>query len=437
MSRINRADWTKGRIAAFKRFLSGDKEAKYHGQKKNGEPYKNPLKVSKLIDYYQGYTFSIGKGAKLMVSGEGHGPREVLTDEQVAKRARALYKHKETGLGKAPSIYQFMNKKFVNVSYRKVDRAIQGLPSYQKYQARHVKKPKARKVIIAKTPGAAIDTDVMYFSHDFYRPAHNEGYDALALVVDRFSGYIAIAPLKHGKGRKTADVVAHVTTRMIKSQGFPSKRGGSIFHDNGVEYREIFPEKMRQVGYKDVVISAAAGAPSAHAERAVGIIRKLVNQKLSANGEPKKHQERWWPMVRSIVSSYNATPMTDARAPYSPNELKSMGAAKRREVVKAMMAQGEKRVRRQPGRTDPNTGAKVSKQLKILKVGDSVRYAVENLRKSAGISGAGKRAYPKQRWSDSVHTVRRVITPKLGFASYLLNGLPKRRFEREDLQGPL
>ena len=89
MSRINRADWTKGRIAAFRRYLSGDKEAKYHGQKKNGEPYKNPLKVSKLIDYYSGYTFSIGKGAKLMVSGEGHGPREVLTDEQVATRARA------------------------------------------------------------------------------------------------------------------------------------------------------------------------------------------------------------------------------------------------------------------------------------------------------------------------------------------------------------
>ena len=276
----------------------------------------------------------------------------------------------------------------------------------------------------------------MYFSHDFYRPAHNEGYDALALIVDRFTGYIAIAPLKHGKGKKTADVVAHVTARMINSQGFPSKRGGTIFHDNGVEYREIFPEKMRQVGYKDVVISAAAGAPSAHAERAVGIIRKLVNQKLSANGRPKKHQERWWPMVRAIVSSYNKTPMTDARAPHSPNELKTMGLAKRREVVNAMMAQGEKRVRRVPGRTD-STGAKVSKQLKILKVGDSVRYAIEHIRKDAGISGTKKRAYPKQRWSDSVHTVLRVVKRKLGFASYVLSGLPKRRFEREDLQGPL
>ena len=116
MSRINRADWTKERIAAFRRFLAGDQEATYHGRKKNGEKYKKALRVSKLIDYYKGYSFSIGKGAKLMVSGEGHGPREVLTDDQVVSKARALYKHKETGLCKAPSIYQFLNNKYVNVS---------------------------------------------------------------------------------------------------------------------------------------------------------------------------------------------------------------------------------------------------------------------------------------------------------------------------------
>ena len=368
-----------------------------------------------------------------MVSGEGHGPREILTDDQVATKARALYKHKETGLGKAPSIYQFLNNKYVNVSYRKVDRAIQGLPAYQKYQARHVKKPKARKVIVSKLPGEAIDADVMYFSKQFYRPAHNEGFEALAIVVDRFSGYIAIAPLKAGDKSKTADIVANVTARMINSPGFPKRKGGTIYHDGGSEYKEIFPEKMRQLGYNDVVISASAGAPSAHAERAVGIIRKLVNQKLSANGPPRKFKESWWPMVRSIVSSYNKTPMTDARAPHSPVELTRMGAAKRREIANAMMKAGANRVRKQPGRTDPNTGAKVSKQLKILKVGDTVRYAIEHTRKE----GSQKRPYPKQRWSNDTHTVTRIVKRKLGFASYVLSGLPRRRFEREDLQGPL
>ena len=118
----------------------------------------------------------------------------------------------------------------------------------------------------------------------------------------------------------------------------------------------------------------------------------------------------------------------------SPNELKKMTGGKRAGVMRAMMAAGSKRVRKAPGRTDPNTGAKVSKQLKILKVGDRVRYAVENVRKTGGLDG---RKFPKQRWSDSVHTVTRVVARKLGFASYVLSGLARRRFEREDLQGPL
>ena len=434
MSRINRADWTKERIAAFRRYLAGETAAQYHGRKRNGEMYKKALKVKTLIDYYNGYTFSIGKGGKLMVTGEGHGPREVLTDAQVMQKAVGYYKHKETGLGKAPSIYAYMNKYYVNVSYKKVERAIKGDTSYQKYEARHVKKPTARKVIVSKNPGEAIDTDVMYFSKQFFSPSQNEGFDALAIVVDRFSGYIAISPLRKVPGGKTADVVAGKTAAMINSSGFPSKQGGTIFHDNGVEYREIFPEKMRQIGYNDVVISAAAGAPSSHAERAVGIIRKLVNQKLSAGPTPvRKNTMSWWPMVRNIVHHYNRTPMTDARTPYSPVEIINLRGAEKKKLITAMMRAGAKRVEKQPGREDPNTGAKVSKQLEILKVGDRVRFAIRMRRKT----GSDKRPYPRQEWSDSVHTVTRVVTRKLGFASYVLSGLPRRRFEREDIQGPL
>ena len=279
----------------------------------------------------------------------------------------------------------------------------------------------------------------MYFSKDFYRPSMNEGYDAICIVVDRFSGYIGIQPLQSGKGNKTADVVAYKTAQIINSSGFPKRKGGTIFHDNGVEYREIFPEKMRQIGYNDVVISAAAGAPSAHAERAVGILRKLLNQKLSADNDrpPRKHKERWWPLIKKIAKTYNISPMTDARAPHTPTELINMSASERKQITTMMMRQGANRVRKQPGRTDPYSGAKVSKQLKILKVGDKVRYAIENLRKDRGISTASKRAYPKQRWSDTVHNVTKVVVRKLGFASYVLSGLPRRRFEREDLQGPL
>ena len=160
-------------------------------------------------------------------------------------------------------------------------------------------------------------------------------------------------------------------------------RDGTIFHDKGSEFLGIFPERMRQLGYKDVVVSASAGAPSAHAERAVGIIRKLVNIKLTSDGrEPVRNKKgRWWPLARTVVRGYNDTPLTDYRAPYSPNELKEFTGAKRREIMKKMMASGMKRVNRQGMRED-DTGARVSKQLKILRVGDRVRFALENVRKT-------------------------------------------------------
>ena len=65
----------------------------------------------------------------------------------------------------------------------------------------------------------------------------------------------------------------------------------------------------------------------------------------------------------------------------------------------------------------------------VLKVGSKVRYAVENIRKT----GANTRPYPRQRFSDSVHTVTEIIKRKLGFASFVISGHPKKRFEREDL----
>lgn len=429
---INRADWTKERIAAFRRYLGGDHAVTFRGKKKNGELYKKALSVAKLIEYYKPLEFSFRKGA-VHVTGGGFGPRQILTDQQVAQKAAALYKHKETGLGKAPSIYNFMKTKYVNVSYKKVDVAIQALPQYQKYQARHVRKPKVRKVIISHAPGQSIDTDVMKFSTMYYRPSMNEGFDALAVVVDRFSGFIAVAPLKNKKGGKTADVVAQKTADMITRGGFPRKQGGTIFHDNGVEYREIFPERMRQIGYSNVVISTAAGAPSAHAERAVGIIRKLINIKLTSGGQrPAKYTQKWWPLAKTLVRGYNATPMTDARAPYSPNQLKVMTGGKRTAIRQAMNKQGAKRMDKAPSRLDAS-GNKVTKMLKVLSVGDRVRYAVEHVRKT----GANKRPYPKQRWSSTIHAVARVIKRKLGYANYSLDGRPGKRYEREDLQGPL
>ena len=94
-----------------------------------------------------------------------------------------------------------------------------------------------------------------------------------------------------------------------------------------------------------------------------------------------------------------------------------------------MRKAGAKRVGRMGSRKDAE-GNRVSKSLKILSVGDRVRYALENIRKT----GASKRPFPKQRWSDTTHTVQKIHPRKTAFARYTISNKEGRRFEREDLQ---
>ena len=119
--------------------------------------------------------------------------------------------------------------------------------------------------------------------------------------------------------------------------------------------------------------------------------------------------------------------MTDSRSPLTPNQIKKMKGAKLKAIVGNMRSAGKKRVERTGRIVD---GARVSKVLKPLEVGDLVRFAIEHVRKT----GANKRPYPKQRWSSKVYKVLRIIKPKIGFATYVLASLKTRRFEREDLQ---
>ena len=135
-------------------------------------------------------------------------------------------------------------------------------------------------------------------------------------------------------------------------------------------------------------------------------------------------------MVRTLAKSYNDTPMTDARAPETPNQLKKLSGKGALAIVRRMQKRGAKRLGMAKNSREAPGGAKVQKTLKILRVGDSVRVALENVRKTGGL----KRAYPTQRWSSKVHTVVAVKPRKLGFAVYVVSDLPKRRLEREDLQ---
>ena len=427
MSGINHVVWSRERIMAYKKYLQGSKGIEYRGKKRDGTPYKRGLLVSKLIERNPRYKYSVVSG-KLMVD-DGKSKREVLSEQAVEKLVKSLYKNKAIALGKAPSIYNYMKVKYVGFGYKRVESIIKSIPEYQKYQARHLHKKKSRTVIVSREPGAEIDADLMFFSKKYYDPGMNDNNQGLLVVVDRFSGYLDVRPISKGDGGRSAEVVTRKMESILRS--FPRTNETTVFTDGGAEFQSIFSERMKQLGLNHVVISQSAGAPSPHAERAVGIIRRLVNQKLSANAPPKEKSQRWWPLARTLARSYNDTPMTDSRAPKTPNQLRRVKGGAALKVVRGMQRSGAKRLGlRKNSRKGPD-GAKVQKSLPVLEVGDRVRAAIENLR---GKQDMEFRKFPQQRWSSKIYVVATVKARKLGFARYVLQGLPRQRWEREDLQ---
>jgi len=427
---VNRTPWSRERIISYKKYLQGDKERTFRGVTKAGKPYAKAVPVRNLIEKTS-VKYSV-KGGKLYADDQKNGNREVLSPEAVERMVKNLYRNKAIAVGKAPSIYQYMKVKYCGFGYKMIEKHMKSIPEYQLHQAVHLKKTKSRAVVISRAPGSEIDSDLMFFSKKYYDPSQNDNMQGLIVVVDRFSMFLAVKPISFGEKQKSAEIVSRKVEQMLRSDSFPKTRSRTIFTDGGVEYSQMFSSRMKQLGYNHVVISQAAGAPSPHAERAVGIIRKLINQKLSANAPPKAESQRWWPMARALVSSFNNTPLTDARAPHTPNQLKRMRGARAAAVVRAMQGQGAKNLGMDKNSRTLPGGAKVQKRLPVLQVGSRVRIALEKLSKDSGMTG--KRPYPKQRWSSKIYTILRVVARKLGFARYTVRGAPRQRFEREDLQ---
>ena len=84
---INRANWTKERLAAFRKYLGGDTDATFRGRKKNGDFYKKALKVGTLIDYYKPLTFSFRKGGVWVQGGGLLAPRVAALQRRHEQRA--------------------------------------------------------------------------------------------------------------------------------------------------------------------------------------------------------------------------------------------------------------------------------------------------------------------------------------------------------------
>lgn len=398
---INRGKWTEDRIRKIKQYLRKPSAG-------------DPDEVRTQLEHYKNYRFKI-KNGRLFVDVPGGDTKEILSDKQVHQKIRDMYAKDEEHVGRIPTIYHTLNKKFVNISWAKVEKAVKSTTNYQLYDARQVSKPRGGPTVDAERVGALLEIDLAVFSQGkstgILPRDKNAGYTGLVVVIDALSGYVQAEAYK----TKTIDEVTSLTRTILrKFQARMKLKGGTAQHDGGGEFggggggTSKFTDMVTSFGIKEIALPKSRSA--VHVEGVNNQIRKNINSRLAASGK-----KSWVSIYRKIISGLNNTSFTDWRAPQTPLEITKLSPKEQRKLFFLSKAKKEKRNAKLKGAN-----------LRDLEPGEFVRIALDAKTKGEKPQQKG----PRQKWSAKVYTISK--RSKKGV--YTLKEMPKRRYARYWLQ---
>lgn len=354
---INRTKWTDERVVAVKRFLRTGRDSG----------------VKKFVDRYPAHTFRLS-GRKVMVDYPDGTTKELLGDEAVKKLVQKTYTTAKDHVGLTPKTYHKLNNRFANVSYGKVEQAIQATSHWQLYDARRLHKPKAGGIVLGSRVGELLEVDLMYLSgkgKGAMRAGHNHKQVGLVCMTDALSAYTeCLSWSKRDMGSITGKVVTLL--KKFKEAGVPLK-GARLTGDQGAEWigsrgdlskSNEFTKAVNRMGVTFVALPVRR--PAVHVEARQGVIRRAILSRLSLT-----KSKQWIRVWRGVVDTLNETPLTDSRAPMTPLDVIKLSKNQQRRVFYKLR---DFRLRR-------NARSKGARQ-RTLAVGDYVRVALREAVKS-------------------------------------------------------
>jgi hypothetical protein len=366
---INRGDWSDERVKRIVAYLRN--------------PNADNYRIKRQLDYYRSeYKFTQTNG-RLFATNNAGDKKEILPDSRVEKIVRDSYEKSDDHVGKIPKTTIALQKKYINVSHKKVERAIKSTTTYQLNDARTLQKPRGGGgVVRTSRPGERIEVDLMVLSNSksggILPQDANDGMVGLLVITDAFSGYTLARPYKNKSPIFIARLAKQILTQFKKRMSF---KGGIATGDQGSEMKAEFPRMVTSMGLTWKPLRAHA--PAQHVERRNGMIRANINSRLSA-----KKSKRWVGLWLKVVNGLNNSPFTDWRKPQTPNEILKLGPAEMKAMATENYAEKRKRNAKHPGAN-----------VKQVVVDDWVRVILETKDKGRIIGQKG----PKQKWSSKTY----------------------------------
>ncbi len=178
-----------------------------------------------------------------------------------------------------------------------------------------VRKRFPRRRIVTHFPGQIVQSDLI----DMQRyTTKNSGYKFIIVVIDCFSKYLWVRPLKSKRGEETATALRNI----FKSMRYPVQ---SIIFDEGLEYLNSHVKNVLSeyhIYYYHIKTTHKAST----AERVNKTIKQKIWKYFTATGK-----EKWINVLDDIVSNYNKTYHSTIKM--APNQVTWHN---RREVFKNM-----------------------------------------------------------------------------------------------------
>lgn len=116
---INRGRWSQKRIKDIVSHLQG-----------------NPTESGEYTQlYYPDFKFTTASG-RLYATDDTWGKREIISPERATKLIQQSYSKNDAHVGRIPSTFHTLRKKFIGVSYPLVEKAIKSTKTYQLHDAR-------------------------------------------------------------------------------------------------------------------------------------------------------------------------------------------------------------------------------------------------------------------------------------------------------------
>lgn len=113
---LTRGNWPDERVAHVRKYLR--------------DPSSDPDLVKRQLDYYKNFTFKLRSNRVIARRTTDGSEKELLGDDQVVNLVKQLYAKSDDSVGKVPKMYKTLSKQYWNVSWPKVQKAVESLPNY-------------------------------------------------------------------------------------------------------------------------------------------------------------------------------------------------------------------------------------------------------------------------------------------------------------------